>query len=674
MAATKKRPITIPAAPLVPLNERTVPTRPVPYVDEADVGTPPFPGFQYTTPGASETTQLNPQEEQAFQTWVTQNKVPWQDSPTADYDMRGFYKALQSGDPEAKQSLSGYDGTMHFPDTYKTKYHPTFSDESKYATRPNAPHWANDRLIDERGNILADETPPPVPMNTTAGVLPGRNGLALVPNRPDFPTRSDDRFGGAPAPEYSQGMGATRPILVPPASPSVTAQPEATETAPTGAPAEVPKDYPSYRGPQDDLASQFQHLLEYENKEPDKMSRKRAMAAGALRGLGMGLQSGNIGTGVGAAIAGATGGFIAPKRQAKMEHDAKVAEEYAKFGKRIKTADTLANLRYKQAQAGEIASRPIVKLAELKGKEREQAISRVMTQWAKLDHYDPSDKNDAGSQSVAQQAAELNLNLAPRKKGSAATGPGTVHIGSDGIPRIWNHERNQFEVAQGLPPETMVETQWGRLPLKDAIQAVATSGQSIRMSNQFAETQYKQSLETFNRRQSEANVHYGKYTAARQKYERLMTQSPKAKKNSQGQWVVDPDEKLDWEKSLQDARDDMNVSGGALQGYPEYFQVDKDKEGLFTAKGLTPKPPQAPTPQDSPSIVLPGRGGATTTGTATTPKLGTKGSDGLIHYKLADVQKMIDPKTGLNNKGQRLEEFLATLRKDSRIHIDDDNQ
>jgi hypothetical protein len=113
--------------------------------------------WQYAKPG-SYTTQLSPADEQSFQQWVAQNKVPWQDSPTADYDMRGYYKALVSGDPTARQSLNSNDGLMHFPDTWKTPYHSSFSNESMYAT-PDAPRWINDsQLADKNGRVLFDET------------------------------------------------------------------------------------------------------------------------------------------------------------------------------------------------------------------------------------------------------------------------------------------------------------------------------------------------------------------------------------------------------------------------------------------------------------------------------------------------------------------------------------
>jgi len=110
---------------------------------------------QYAKPG-NYTTQLVPAEEQKFQQWVKQNKVPWTDTPIADYDMRGYFQALQQG--KVKQTLNKWDQRMHFPDTWKTPYDATFSNESKYAL-PNAPHWEKDKLVDAKGNVLVDETP-----------------------------------------------------------------------------------------------------------------------------------------------------------------------------------------------------------------------------------------------------------------------------------------------------------------------------------------------------------------------------------------------------------------------------------------------------------------------------------------------------------------------------------
>jgi hypothetical protein len=69
--------------------------------------------------GGSYLTQLDPLREAAFQSWVQKNKVPFDPSPNADYDMRGFWRALQQGDPMAQQTLNANDQQMHFPDYWK---------------------------------------------------------------------------------------------------------------------------------------------------------------------------------------------------------------------------------------------------------------------------------------------------------------------------------------------------------------------------------------------------------------------------------------------------------------------------------------------------------------------------------------------------------------------------
>jgi hypothetical protein len=105
-------------------------------------------------------TPLSEEEEHNFQKWVAKNKIPWRDEPTADYDMRGFWKAQQSGDPNAVRS----EENLHFPDTWKTPTHETFSNESMSSneeTNPDNRHWEGDRLVHGSGTVLKDETPTP---------------------------------------------------------------------------------------------------------------------------------------------------------------------------------------------------------------------------------------------------------------------------------------------------------------------------------------------------------------------------------------------------------------------------------------------------------------------------------------------------------------------------------
>jgi hypothetical protein len=104
------------------------------------------------TPGPY-TTQLDPVSEVLFHQWLRQAQMsfmhpqgipfnPNQQNP--DYDMRGFFHSMLTGDPSAK-TATGSEGLPHYPDTYKTPLHSSFSNESKYAT-PDAPYWVGDEL------------------------------------------------------------------------------------------------------------------------------------------------------------------------------------------------------------------------------------------------------------------------------------------------------------------------------------------------------------------------------------------------------------------------------------------------------------------------------------------------------------------------------------------------
>jgi len=91
-------------------------------------------------------TKLNDLDEMYFKDWVKANKIPWQDIPEADYDMRGYWKSTGGAVPLG-----------HYPDTYKTPYHESFSNESIYAA-PNAPRWINNHLTDQiTGTIFKEE-------------------------------------------------------------------------------------------------------------------------------------------------------------------------------------------------------------------------------------------------------------------------------------------------------------------------------------------------------------------------------------------------------------------------------------------------------------------------------------------------------------------------------------
>jgi hypothetical protein len=104
------------------------------------------------------TTQLTPEQEQTFRQWVSTNKVPFNPGDVlSDYDMRGYWSdvAAKGG---ADTAVNPYDHQLHFPDTYKTPYHKSFSAESKYA-KGGAPIWVNDhQLVDPNtGQVIFDE-------------------------------------------------------------------------------------------------------------------------------------------------------------------------------------------------------------------------------------------------------------------------------------------------------------------------------------------------------------------------------------------------------------------------------------------------------------------------------------------------------------------------------------
>lgn len=102
------------------------------------------------------TTRLSPEREREFHQWLSVSKAPFDASPRSDYDMRGFWLALRNGDPRATTAINPADRQPHFPDTWKTPYHESFSDESIYAG-PDAPSWHDDVLVDKHGRVIVDE-------------------------------------------------------------------------------------------------------------------------------------------------------------------------------------------------------------------------------------------------------------------------------------------------------------------------------------------------------------------------------------------------------------------------------------------------------------------------------------------------------------------------------------
>lgn len=70
-------------------------------------------------------TPLDVKQNFLYELWKQSNNVP--DNNT--YDMQGYYKDIASkGGNETGMKEDG----IHYPDTYKTPRHPSFSEESKY--------------------------------------------------------------------------------------------------------------------------------------------------------------------------------------------------------------------------------------------------------------------------------------------------------------------------------------------------------------------------------------------------------------------------------------------------------------------------------------------------------------------------------------------------------------
>lgn len=103
-------------------------------------------------------TPLQPLDELSFRQWVQDENVPFDpQAGVTDYDMRGFWQALQQQQPNATASVNQNDGQMHYPDLWKTPLHQTFSTDSQWST-PAAPSWNNqDQLVSPNGRVVYDE-------------------------------------------------------------------------------------------------------------------------------------------------------------------------------------------------------------------------------------------------------------------------------------------------------------------------------------------------------------------------------------------------------------------------------------------------------------------------------------------------------------------------------------
>lgn len=96
-------------------------------------------------------TKLGTTDEADFRAWVKSQDVPFDpdESPT-DYDMRGFWEGvIKTG--------QHWDGG-HFPDTWKTPYDTSFSNQSRYAAAGCPFKWRGEILVDVRsGQVVFNE-------------------------------------------------------------------------------------------------------------------------------------------------------------------------------------------------------------------------------------------------------------------------------------------------------------------------------------------------------------------------------------------------------------------------------------------------------------------------------------------------------------------------------------
>lgn len=110
--------------------------------------------YWYAKPGWQQMlTKLTPGQEAQFQEWAGANHAPITD----DYDMRGYW--LHRGSAGNRAQVNANDGMLHFPDTYKTPLHQSFSGESMFANPlSNPPMWNDrDQLVTRDGRVLFDE-------------------------------------------------------------------------------------------------------------------------------------------------------------------------------------------------------------------------------------------------------------------------------------------------------------------------------------------------------------------------------------------------------------------------------------------------------------------------------------------------------------------------------------
>lgn len=141
-------------------------------------------------------TKLSPEKEMQYRQWIKQSGVP----ETKDYDMRGWYDAYT--DPnhpdhgKTTMSMNASDGLPHYDDHWKTPYHHSFSNESKYATH-DAPSWNHAEVASGKTNVWRLSHP-------TAGVIFEEH--PMVPKSVSAPAPSVSKF----SPSNNVALGEKR--------------------------------------------------------------------------------------------------------------------------------------------------------------------------------------------------------------------------------------------------------------------------------------------------------------------------------------------------------------------------------------------------------------------------------------------------------------------------------
>lgn len=359
------------------------------------------------------------------------------------------------------------------------------------------------------------------------------------------------------------------------AQPTNAATQPAADAAAAAATPDGHKDLPTYAG--GPLDKDRDALIALMNETPAKISRKRAALAGGLRGLGIGLQEGSLGAGIGAGLTGVVGGAVAPHRQAVMEQDARVARAYGDFSKKAKVVEAAADVEAKQAQAIQRRNAPAIAEATRQAQARKEEIAAVMTMHGRLDQYDPKNVNDPGSQAVLKRATALGIAdwLAPFDKDTKDKVPPTREV--DGVA----YERGKdgaWAEAKGLPHAARVQTEFGPVAPGTALTAKATAAAATRQEGQFNITQDRITQERFDRRNAEASGHYGKWQEA----DTRMRTAQQKLDNATSQ--TDPDDVTTWKEDLAKARGDKRRAAGDLEAYPEFYKISQDENGPWVTR------------------------------------------------------------------------------------------